>query len=296
MNPTDQATGSGDAAKRVIVETDDINLGQRLPIQTREVAPGIWWLSTCYAITLPGRSLVHGHASSVFLVVGADASILVDVGAIPFATEVAGAVEEIVGSRGLQYVFPTHLEHPHAGGLPVVAKAFPEATIVADTRDYHLTFPEYADRTKHVEVGDELDLGGGYRFTFVKAVLKDLVSTLWGYESSQEVMFVSDGFGCLHEPPEELDEGIHTPEECTAMLSELPSMPSVADAAIMNATAMWWAHHQPIGPLMAEFERLIERYPTQLLAPAHGFVIDDIEGYIPIMRKGCEIAYEEGTR
>lgn len=279
----------------LVPDSHDIDLGRRLPIQTREVAPGIYWLSTCYAISLPGRPFVHGHASSVFLVVGKQASILVDVGAIPFATEVVDAVEEIVGDQGLRYIFPTHLEHPHAGGLPIVAERFPEATIIADTHDYHLSFPEYEGRTRSAAIGTELDLGGGYRFTFLKAVFKDLASTLWGYESSQQVMFVSDGFGCLHEPPEDLEEGVHNPDECTSVLTELSEMPSVADAAIMNSTAMWWAHHQPIQPFMGEFGRLRARYPTRMLAPAHGFVIDDVDGFVPVMQKGCEIAYEEGA-
>jgi flavorubredoxin len=275
--------------------TKDLDFRDRLPVEVREIAPRIHRLSSCIEIVQPDETL-HGHVSSAFLIVGGDESLLVDAGSAPFAENVASAVRELAGPRGLQWIFPTHLEHPHAGGLRILAASFPEARIVADARDYHLYFPELMDRVRDARAGDEIDLGGGYEFTFLTAMFKDIVSTLWGYESSQRVMFVADGFGYLHrQAPDELDALVHAPAECTAFLSELPRKPSVQDAAVLNRAAMWWTHHRPIEPFFASFEETLRRYPADLIAPAHGGVIDEIEEFIPIMKAGCDIAYEMGA-
>jgi Metallo-beta-lactamase superfamily len=273
-----------------------VRVGERLPVQTRTIAPGIHWLSSCSEIIEPEK-VMHMHTCSVFLIVGGDASLLVDVGSAPFVGEVEEAVAELAGPRGLQWIFPTHLEHPHAGGLSRIADRFPSATIVADARDYDLYFPELGDRIRNVEVGDEIDLGGGYHFTFLPAVVKDLVTTLWGYESSQRVMFVSDGCSYTHrEAPEDVGLAVHLPEECTAILSELQHAPTVEDAAVINRAAMWWTHHLHAAPFAAEFKELLEQYPADLLAPAHGGVIDDIESFIPIMEASFDMAYAMGPR
>ena len=126
--------------------------------------------------------------------------------------------------------------------------------------------------------------------------MKDLPSTLWGYEASQEVMFVSDGFSLIDEQSEELGGSVHLPEECTMFLSELPRIPTVAEAAFLNRAALWWAHHRQFEPLMTQIRTLLDRYPTRLIAPAHGGVIDDVETFIPVMVGGFDIAYEIGAR
>jgi flavorubredoxin len=272
-----------------------VEAGQRLPVQTRLIAPGIHWLSSCSEIIEPDV-VMHMHQSSVFLIVGASETMLVDIGSAPFATEIEAAIHEIAGARGVQWLFPTHLEHPHAGGLAQLAAAFPDATVVADTRDYELYFPELRERLRNVRPGDEIDLGGGYRFTFLNAVFKDLVSTLWGYESSQKIMFVADGCSYTHrEAPENSGLQVHTAAECTAFLSELPRQPSIEEAALLNRAAMWWAHHREIAPFATEFREMLERYPAVMLAPAHGGMIDEIDGFLPTMEAGFAKAYETGV-
>ena len=232
----------------------------------------------------------------MFVIVGADATLMVDVGSAPFATDIELVVRDLAGPRGVQWIFPTHLEHPHAGGLAAISAAFPDATVAADARDYDLYYPELDGRVKDVGPSDAIDLGGGYRFTFLPAVFKDLVSTLWGYESSQQVMFVADGCSYTHrEAPDETALQLHAEIECTAFLSELPQKPSVEEAALLNRAAMWWAHHREVAPFAAEFRRLLERYPLKLLVPAHGGMIDEIEDFLPIMEAGFEDAYRLGA-
>ena len=274
----------------------DIELGGRLPIRVREIAPGIHWLSSCAEIA-QGDASVHIHASSAFVVVGATASMLVDVGSAPFAADTQSIVADLAGPNGLAWIFPTHLEHPHAGGLPQLAARFSDATIVCDAHDYDFYFPELLERVRHVEPGDRIDLGGGYGITFLPAVIRDLATTLWAYEESQRVMFVADGFSYSHYADEgDGDAMLHSAEECTLYLSELPGEPSLEHAAILNSAALWWTHHVPVGPLLAEFASLRERYPTHLLAPAHGGVIDDIDTFLPIVAAAGELAYAAGAQ
>ena len=68
-------------------------------------------------------------------------------------------------------------------------------------RDYHLFYPGIESRTTHVGPGHTLELGG-LSCEFVPAILKDLPSTLWLYESTQRVLFAADGFSYFHREPD----------------------------------------------------------------------------------------------
>ena len=64
------------------------------------------------------------------------------------------------GIAPLKYLFVTHQETPHCGGLGRVLKTFPDALLVGDVSDYHLAFPQYEHRMRSMKEGDEIDLGG----------------------------------------------------------------------------------------------------------------------------------------
>src|SRR5258707_6520170 len=65
------------------------------------------------------------------------------------------------GRPPLKYLFVTHQETPHCGGLGRVLTRFPDAILVGDVSDYHLAFPQHEHRMRMMKENDEIDLGGG---------------------------------------------------------------------------------------------------------------------------------------
>ena len=59
----------------------------------------------------------------------------------------------------MKYLFVTHQETPHCGGLGRVLKTFPDAILRGDVSDYHLAFPEYEHRMRWMKEGDDIDRG-----------------------------------------------------------------------------------------------------------------------------------------
>lgn len=264
-----------------------------VPLRTREIAPGIHRLSTCSGI--PGSEGKLHLGGAAYLIQGGDASLLVDVGSPGFERRIEVVLEDMLGPRGLDWIFPTHLEYAHAGGLEWMAARYPNARIIADAHDYQLYFPQLVPRLTHASVGSRLDLGGGYRLVFVKALLRDLTTTLWAYEESQRVLFVADGFAFLHHPEAVASgEPLHLPEECTRFFSEIAQPPTPTETGYLNRAAFWWTHHRQAEPFIAAIHEQLRRYPTRLIAPAHGLVIDDAEAFIPIMHEGSDMAYAIG--
>lgn len=271
--------------------TPAISFSNRLPMRSREISPGIHWLGQCIEMVLPDEVL-HIHNSCNYLIQGGSASLLVDTGSPVFWPSLERRLGALLPNVGLDWIFPTHLEYPHAGSLVKLLTRYPAARVIADSSDYEMYFPNVIDRVTHAESGDELDLGGGYRFVFLTAVLKDLASTLWGYERSQQVMFVADGFSYAHhEVSEMLGEAVHGPGECALLSSELRRSLSPSDAAYINREAFWWTRYRDIAPFIEEIRDLVHRYPPKLVAPGHGGVIDDVENFIPILKGAHEMAY-----
>ncbi|MEZ2388055.1 MBL fold metallo-hydrolase [bacterium RCC_150] len=261
------------------------------PFTGRVLADGVHWLGGCLSANAEGQE-VHYHVSS-YLVIGSGASILVDTGDPAHREAVLAQLEHALGGRMLDYVFPTHPEIPHAGNLPAVLARYPSATVVGDVRDYALHFPEYKDRLRGRSAGDSLDLGDR-EFRFFPAYIRDLENTLWGYDSGARIMFVSDGFSYIHDipAPEEDDEPVHLPGQCRLFSSEMPAPPSVEQAAYGTGRALYWTKFVDVSTAFQSIEETLESYPALLIGPAHGNVIDDVDGMLKTSLAAHRKVYE----
>jgi hypothetical protein len=262
------------------------------PALPREIAPDIFWLGGCLGVELNGK-IVHGY-SSVYLVRGAEQSLLVDPGHPMDWKAISDSLDNLLGGRPLDYVFPTHPEMPHAGNLGRLLAKYPAATAVGDMRDYHLYYPTFADRFRDRREGTVLDLGGGIRFELVEGIIKDLPATLWGYEQSRQVLFVSDGFAYLHHP--ELGEGdhgpYHLPGECYRKVSELDELPTVENAQWFTGFSLYWSRFTDNSTEVFDRVRaLLKTHPAALIAPAHGSVIDDVASILPVVEAAHRAAF-----
>jgi len=254
------------------------NVAQLAP--TREVAPGLFWLGGCKEIRYKD-TLVHSY-NSAYLLAGTDRTLLVDTAHPKDWRRLDQQLDVVLGHLGreqVDYLFPTHAEVAHAGNLGRLLDKYSAARVVGDTRDYHFLYPEHADRIMPGSVGDRLDLGGS-GFVFVDAAVRDLVNTMWGYDTARRCLFVADGFAYMHH---------HNAGECGLTTEEQTDPPLEEFTAAFSEFALYWTRFVDVRPYCARIEALRHEYPTELIAPAHGALITDPDITVPKVYAGFEM-------
>jgi hypothetical protein len=262
------------------------------PVSTRprEIAEGVWWLPECVVIPLKGVP-THVHVSP-YLVIGSEKTLLWDAASPQQWQNVERSLDALLGGRPLDYLVPSHPEVAHCGNVPRIMEKYPAVQLVGDVRDYPLYFPRFAARMTSLPVGAEIDLGS-HRFELVDAVLKDLPSTQWGYESSQQVLFVSDGFAYSHRPPLEGDDRpTHSPGECDMFASELEAAPGPEQIVWITKAALYWTHFVKMDLFLEWFEEVLYEHPARFVAPAHGSVIDDVDAVLWTVWEALRMSYD----
>jgi flavorubredoxin len=257
----------------------------------REIAPNIDWFGNCLPVA-KGSESYHAHLG-VFLLQGEDKTLLVDTGMPRFWPSMKVQLDAALRGRPLDYLFPTHPESPHAANTPNIHERYPNCRVVGDTRDYALYYPKHARRLDPRAIGDEIDLGG-LHFTFIPAIFKDLPSSMWGYESTHQVMFVADGFAFLHSGssvPED-DDPLHRPGECTLTSSELIAGLTTANGDFIVRASLYWSRFVEPAGIFEQLKALLKKYPTKIIAPAHGNVIVAVDKALPIVMQTHVDAFE----
>ncbi len=256
----------------------------------REIADSIFWVGDCRQMLVDGQD-VHNHHSA-FLIVGRG-TVLVDTSSPGFWPRVEGQLDAVLGDRPLDMVAPTHPEVAHAGNLARLLEKYPRCELVGDVRDYHLHFPQFAGRFREVASGREIDLGGGRSLLMLPAPIRDLPSSVWGFETGAGVMFVGDGFGYVHRgsPDPEQDLPVHAPGECWLLSDELPEPPSVELTEHVTRQALVWSRFVDATAVLREVDELMTRYPPRVIAPAHGNVISNPAAVWPVIRSSFDRAF-----
>lgn len=271
----------------VDIETMSISLSRDLP---RVVADGVTWIGACLPFELNGR-IIHGH-NSAYLVQGAEKSLLVDTGGPSSWNAIEKVLDQILGDRPLDYLFATHPELPHTGNIPRLADKYPDIQIVGDVRDYHLFYPQVTGNLRALVAGDQLDLGDGYEFHVVTAMIRDLPNTLWGFAPRAKMLFTADGFCYMHRPELDDDEPAHLPGECALTTGELSKPIAVENAAFFTGSALYFSRFvDDADERYAQVADFAERIGAQIVAPTHGNVITDLSEVLPIVRAGHKQAY-----
>jgi flavorubredoxin len=182
----------------------------------------------------------------------------------------------VLDGRSLDFLFPTHPEMPHMGNLGPLMEAYPEATLVGDTRNYHLFFPELEPRTRRMAAGEELDLGGR-RLRLVAPVIYDLPNTLWAYDPEAEILFVSDAYPFCHD---------HLQGECAMMSTELSHPYRATDTDRVLSGALGWTRFVDADYTIGNLQEFLRSHPARLIAPAHGGVIQAPDEVTEVFKEG----------
>lgn len=256
----------------------------------REIADGIWWIPSCLNLTV-AQQQVHVH-NSPYLVLGSEKALLWDSSDPTSWQGISESLDELLDGRTLDYIVPSHQEVPHSGNVRRLLDKYPEAMILGDVRDYHVLFPDVADRLHSLPPGSQIDLGSGDSFVIVDAIIKDLPATQWGYATRQQVLFTADAFAYSHmAPADDEDRPLHRPDECMRLASELDGRPGPDNVVWITRAALYWARFIPIDDHLPAFKALLAQYPAKLIAPSHGSVIDDMT-LIPVIWEALSLAYD----
>jgi flavorubredoxin len=250
----------------------------------REIGSGVWWLGDCLGQLYNGKTY-HG-CNAAHMVVGTKAALLSDTGHPKDFPVIAKHIEHVLARNPdvpLKYLFLTHQETPHSGGLGRLLARFPELEVVGDVSDYHLAFPQYEHRMRFLGEGEAVDLGGR-EFKIVEPVVRDLRTSNWGFDTKTRCLFPGDGFAYSH---------YHWDGHCGMVAEEATSLDLVEVCAVFQERALYWTTFVDMERYVERMEWQMKEFGVRLVAPSHGLPVTDLERTWPEIRKG--LLAGEGT-
>jgi flavorubredoxin len=177
----------------------------------------------------------------------------------------------------VKYVFATHSEMAHSGGIGLMLDRFEGAWALGDVSDHHLVFPQFADRLRFADPGERFDLGGT-ELVVVEGVFRDLVHSRWFFETRSRVLFPGDGFAFSH---------YHDDGACGCLAEEAPNVSIVSNMARFAKAAFHWTQFVDIEPYIDRLDTLIfEELEASMIASTHGLPIGDPAATMPVVREG----------
>ncbi|HET9904326.1 MAG TPA: MBL fold metallo-hydrolase [Xanthobacteraceae bacterium] len=241
----------------------------------REIAPDIFWLGECLEQRQQGK-IYHAY-NAAFLIIGETASMLVETGHPKDFPIIEKQLETLLAGRPpLKYLFITHQETPHSGGLGRVLLRYPQAVLCGDVSDYHLAFPQYEQRLWSMKEGDVIDLGGR-SFLVVEPVIRDMRTTWWGFETRDRVLFPGDGFAYSH---------YHEDGHCGLFAEEATTLDLEDTTAVFADLALFWTKFADMRNYCDRLDQLVEKLQVKTVAPTHGLVISDVAATMPKVKDG----------
>jgi flavorubredoxin len=253
----------------------ELKIVNPLPV---ELAEGVFWLGECIEIPYRGELLHSGNA--VFLIAGEEHCALVEAANSFHVPVVMEQITNLLEERDLppiRYVFITHSELPHAGGVGHLLTRFPDATLIGEVSDLHLIFPQFEDRMRTCEPGESFDLGGT-ELRVVEAVIRDMPYTRWYFDTRGRVLFAGDGFAFSHE---------HDAAHCGHLTEQVEGLDIPAMFELFAVSAFNYLEYIDIEPYLERLDTLIfDELQAAVIAPTHGLPIGDPRGTLPQIREG----------
>jgi flavorubredoxin len=250
-----------------------VQLSNPLP---RELAPGVFWLGECLVNEFQDRR-IHGY-NSAFLVVGERHSAFIETGITGQNQTILAQLDALI-ARGVpepRYLFVTHCEMSHSGGVGHLLARYPDATVHGEVSDLHLVYPQYADRQHFADPGDRFELGGR-DIVVAESVFRDLVHSRWFFETTSRVLFVGDGFAYSH---------WHEDGACGRFAEEVPTLEIEQQMGLYAFAAFHWTQFVDLEPYISRLDQLLDELDVALIAPTHGLPIGDPEATMPQIRAG----------
>lgn len=249
----------------------------------REMFPGVYWLGEC--LEIPYFDKTFHNYNSAFLVAGSRHSLIVEAGHPRDFTTVHQQLESLLKRSDvppLRYIFVTHQETPHSANMARLMDLYPDTITVGDMADYHLVFPMFEDRFQNLKLGDTIDLGDR-EFVAVEPVIRDLPTTLWGFDTKSRVLFPGDGFAFSH---------YHEEGHCGHFGEELSTLDIPTGAAIFAEYALFWTKFVDMSVYVDRLEEQIRELGVRGIGPTHGLAITNVDACFDEVRRGLKYGSE----
>jgi flavorubredoxin len=203
-----------------------------------------------------GYETVSGSSYNAYLVRG-DKIALIDAVKAPFGGDLLENVARLTDLARVDYVVCNHAEPDHAGALPQVMQALPQAELVcnAKCRDALARhFDVSAWKFRIVKSGDTLALGGGHTLSFIDTPMVHWPESMATFATEAQVLFSMDAFGQHYASSGRFDD-----EE------PLPVVMAEAKTYFANIVMLYG---KPIARVMEQLKGL----PVAMVAPSHGVI------------------------
>ena len=170
------------------------------PVKTVELAPGIRWVGVedwhrrVFDALMP---LPYGTSYNSYLVTGSEKVAVIDTVNPGFEQELLAKVSSIVPVERIDYLIMNHAEPDHAGNIPRVLDAAPNARLLTTAKGADLAEALYRvpeNRRLVVKEGDTISLGGK-TLKFIEAPWLHWPETMFTYAMEDKALFSCDFFG-----------------------------------------------------------------------------------------------------
>jgi len=161
------------------------------------LADNIYWVGVVdYNIRdFHGYITKRGSTYNAYLILD-EKNVLVDTVKYMFGEELLRNINSIIDPEKLDYIVVNHVEMDHSSSLPLIAKAAPNATIIASERGKDAIIEHYGPNfnIKTVKTGDTIKLGAR-SISFVEAPMLHWPDSMFTYVVEDKILMPNDAFG-----------------------------------------------------------------------------------------------------
>lgn len=121
---------------------------------------------------------------------------LVDTVYTPFADELLRSIRTLMDPKDIKYVVVNHVEVDHAGALPYIMEAAPDATIICSAKAAPVIDRFFNSNWKKqiVKTGDTVSIGKN-TLSFVEAPMLHWPDSMFTYVPEEKLLLPNDAFG-----------------------------------------------------------------------------------------------------
>ena len=181
---------------------------------------------------------------------------LIDTVKAPFADALLANVSALIDPAKVDYIVCNHAEPDHAGALPRVLHALPNATVVCDKR-CEAALAQHHDTSgwkfRIVTTGDTISLGRR-TLSFIETPMVHWPESMFTYVPQEKLLFSMDAFGQHYASSQRFDDAVPL-------------------SAVMEEAKKYYANIiMPFGNSVASTLRQTADLDIEMIAPSHGVV------------------------
>ncbi len=167
----------------------------------KKVTDNLFWIGANDRTTERFESVYpipEGVSYNAYVLIDKDKTVLFDTVDFSCCRQFSENLAAVLDGRKLDYIVVNHMEPDHAASFESTANAYPEATIVCNSKiatmmgQYFTT--DFSDRFHLVKEGDSLTIND-HVLNFVMAPLVHWPEVMMTYDSTDKTLFSADAFG-----------------------------------------------------------------------------------------------------